>query len=313
MQHRQCSRLHLEVLETRSLCAGNVTAVVREGNLTINGDRLANCVSVESAGEGRIQVRGFGTSVNGVSNGTRIFTGVTGGVFIRTGDGDDLVRVTNVILPGQLVIDLGWGDDEAVTGHDKPLGGARFADTPTGHVATYGDLRIFGRKGDDLLYQSYLHAKKPATIDLGEGNDALRMRRFPGENLDLQYRGATSIAMGIGRDVVDIDGLLAQSSLTITDDAGQLQLTVRRTTVEGSCFVGLGSGYDHVDLSGVRTNSLTIRCGAGNDLVSVKNTTAVDAVFAGDGDTDTYRDSLSLPNRFTTFKRTGFEKIEHVA
>jgi hypothetical protein len=313
MQNRQRARLQLEPLEPRNLCAGNVTAAVTEGNLTISGDALANCLSVESAGEGRIQVRGFETRVNGVLNATRVFSGVTGGVFIRTSGGNDLVRVTNVILPGKLVIDLGWGDDEAVTGHDKPLGDARFADTPTGHLATYGDVRIFGRKGNDLLYQSYFHAKKPATIDMGEGNDTVRMRRYPGENRDMQYRGATSIAMGLGQDIVDIDGLLAQSSLTVTDDSGQLQLTVRRTTVEGACFVGLGTGWDRVDLSGVQARSLTIRGGAGNDLLSIKNTTAVDAVFAGDADTDTYRDSISLPNRFTTLNRTSFEKIEHVA
>lgn len=312
MPQRPCTRLRLEPLEPRTLCAGNVTAAVTEGNLTISGDRLANCLSVESAGDGRIQVRGFETRVNGTLNATRVFSGVTGGVYIRTGDGNDLVRVTNVILPGKLVVDLGWGDDEAVTGHDKPLGDARFADTPTGHLATYGDVRIFGRKGNDLLYQSYYHAKKPVTIDLGEGNDTVRMRRFPGENRDVQYRGATSIAMGLGQDVVDIDGLLAQSNLTVTDDAGQMQFTLRRATVEGACFVGLGTGCDRVDFSGVHANTLTIRGGAGNDLVSIKNTTAIDAVFAGDDGTDTYRDSLSLPNRFTTWQRTSFEKIEHV-
>lgn len=313
MQTRHRSRLLVEPLEPRHLCAGNVTATVSEGNLNVVGDGLANCLSVESAGEGKIQVRGFGTSVNGAANAVRIFSGVTGGVFIRTGGGDDLVRVTNVILPGKLVIDLGWGNDEAVTGHDKPLGNSRFADTPTGHVATYGEFRVWGRNGDDLLYQSYLHAKKVAAIDMGEGNDAIRMRRFPGENLDMQYRGALSIATGSGKDVADIDGMLAQSSFKLTDDVGQLQFILRRTTVQGACYIGLGTGWDRVDFSGVRTQSLTIRGGAGNDWLSVKNTQAIDAVFAGDADTDTYRDSLSLPNRFTTLKRTSFEKIEHVS
>ena len=310
MHNRQRSRLQLEALEPRHLCAGNVTAVLSDGNLTIQGDKLNNCLSVESAGEGRIQVRGFGTKVNGSADAIRVFSGVTGGVFIRTRNGDDLVRVTNVILPGKLVIDLGSGNDEAVTGHDKPNGNERFGGTPTGHLATYGEARILGRLGDDLLYQSYYHAKLPALLDMGDGNDVIRMERFPAENRDMQYRGKLSIYMGAGKDRLYVDGLLAQSNVVVRDDEGQLNMTWRWTTIEGACWVQLGTGWDIVELAVVRANRLTVKGGAGNDQMSIKSTTAIDAFFAGEEGTDTFRDSLWAPNRFTTLTRTGFETIE---
>jgi hypothetical protein len=307
MGNMRRSLLGIEQLEDRRLCAGNVTATFSGGDLNINGDRLANCISVESAGAGTIQVRGFGTHVNGAWNGIKYFNGVTGGVFIRLGDGDDLVRVTNVILPGRLLIDLGWGDDEAVTGHDQTGGDARFANTPTGHLAIYGEFDVYGRKGDDLLYQSYVHAKKVAKIDLGEGNDKLLMRRSPQENLDMQYRGDLSIATGPGQDVVDIDGFLAQANMTMSDDSGSAQLIFRNLAVQGAFYAGLGTGYDRIDFAGVQMNSLTLHGGGGNDVFRIKDTHAVDALFAGDQGSDTFQTWLSHPNYFSSLQRTSIE------
>ena len=239
-------------------------------------------ISVESFGANKIQVRGFETGVNGVPNAIASFTGLAGGVIIRLNGGNDLVRITNVILPGQLVIDLGAGNDEAVMGHDKPGGDARFGNTPTGHLATYGNLYVYGRAGNDLVYQSYYHAKKPALLDLGEGDDTLRIRRLAGENLDTQYRGTLRILTRTGSNVVDLNGVLAQTNVTLLDDAGQVQVIFRNVVVQGDFFANLGNGNDSVVFSGVETRRLTLRAGAGHDLYSIQNTHATDAVFSGE-------------------------------
>lgn len=313
MPRPHTKKLRFETLESRAMCAGNVTAAVSNGALTVTGDNLSNTVSVESFSGGRIQVRGFNTSVNSTFGAPRVFNNVTGGVFINMNGGNDLLRVTNVILPGRLYIDMGAGNDQTVMGHDRAGGNSRFGGTSTGHLATYGDLTVFGRAGNDLLYQSYYHAKTPARIDMGDGDDTVRIQRLPGENRDTRYRGALTILTGTGTNLVNINGMLAQTNFTITDQFNPSRLTFRNVNVQGELVANLGAGSDVVDSSGVGARRMTIKAGPGADLVSVKSTRAVDAIFAGDGDADIYRDSRSLPNAFVSLQRTGFERIQHVS
>jgi hypothetical protein len=306
-------RLQVERLESRLTCAGNVTAAIVSGSLIITGDDSPNRITVESAGVGRIQVRGFGTAINGFSNGLRYFDGVTGGVEIRTRGGDDLVRVTNVILPGKLLVDLGDGNDEAVIGHDRPVGDSRFANTPTGHVAVYGDLRVIGGEGNDLLHQSYVHAKKLTTFDMGGGNDRIQMEQFPGEGQDDKFRGALNILPGAGDDQLDLSDVVAEAGVTINDPAGVNRISLTNFQALASLTAQLGVHADQVQLTNVSAVRLEVQCNGDNDTVTLKSVTATDAIFGGGNGDDLYQDSLVATNRFGTLTRSGFERVEHSA
>ena len=57
--------LGLEQLERREVLAGNVAASLRGGDLFLNGDNLANDISITRIGPNSVTIAGNGTTVNG--------------------------------------------------------------------------------------------------------------------------------------------------------------------------------------------------------------------------------------------------------
>lgn len=182
----------LERLEDRQLLAGNVSAKLSGGNFIVRGDDAANRISVESTGENTLVVRGFDTRINGISNAARVFSRVTGEIQIHLRGGDDLIRVTNLITPGNVLVSLGDGNDEVVTGRDQLHSNARFAGSSSGPLYVQGDLRLYGGSGRDLIYQSDLHVEGAGVTNLGSGDDSLFMQRPSGSGTNVDYGGNLS-------------------------------------------------------------------------------------------------------------------------
>src|SRR3954469_7158413 len=84
-----------EGLENRSMMAGNITAAVIGGTLTLTGDATHNSVLVQQSGN-KWTVQGLGTTINGTTT-IKSFTGVQG-LLADLKTGNDVIRVSNGTL-----------------------------------------------------------------------------------------------------------------------------------------------------------------------------------------------------------------------
>ena len=89
-----------EALETRLPLAGDVTAVVSNGVLRLEGDELANDVVIDQVGLAAHQFRvSSGASATTINNNAapQIFSFVTRDIRAELGDGSDILAVNGVI------------------------------------------------------------------------------------------------------------------------------------------------------------------------------------------------------------------------
>jgi hypothetical protein len=274
----------MERLEERQMLAGDVRAMLSDGDLVISGDNSANRISVESAGEGRIVVRGFGTRINGVFNAARIFSNVTGDISVQLSGGDDLLRITNVITPADVLVSGGDGNDEIITGRDKTSGDARFAGSPSGPLYVQGALRLYGGNGHDLVFQSDAHIDGLGVAKLGSGDDTLFTQRPAGSGQNVDYGGNLSILPEGGDDVIDLLGMDLAGYLTINDSAGSLYLYARAMDVHGNFRITSAGMADSIDVSATNVRGqFSLASGAGNDRVRISAIANQLSVNLGDG------------------------------
>ncbi len=107
MNRQQQKGRSFERLEHRSMMAGNVTAAVVGGNLTITGDNTANMLTLTEIGDtGKWQITGLKTSING--NAPKLVTGpITGDIVVNLGGGNDKLTIQDGNIPGHLFIQMG--------------------------------------------------------------------------------------------------------------------------------------------------------------------------------------------------------------
>ena len=151
------SPFSMQPLEGRVLLAGHITAVVREGYLTITGDAQANEFTITKSGVTGNQIKITGANGTTINKGKTTLTlrGLTASMRVRTGAGNDIVRVDNSTLPGGLSIETGDGNDEVTI------------DT----VNTTGRLYVNTGAGNDLLNTNEGQVGITTEIHTGAGND----------------------------------------------------------------------------------------------------------------------------------------------
>src|SRR5687767_5519221 len=107
------SHAQIQPLECRTLLAGNVTAVLSDGDLILTGDAARNRVLITTGQSHDAQVRIVGldddTTINGQFDAA--FSGVTGTVRVALGSGADTVAVRDLTLVRPFVISTGRGGD----------------------------------------------------------------------------------------------------------------------------------------------------------------------------------------------------------
>src|SRR5262249_52993854 len=110
-------RLRSELLEARELLAGDVSASVVRGTLTLTGDNRDNFVEIFGTGTpGQFVVEGF-TDNQGVNTtinhhtGQLTFNGVTN-ISVSLKGGDDFFGFESGNVAGNVNVDMGDGDDE---------------------------------------------------------------------------------------------------------------------------------------------------------------------------------------------------------
>jgi hypothetical protein len=259
-QRRQATR-GFEHLESRTVMAGNVTAVVVGGNLTITGDAKSNLIDIQELSGGGWFIQGVSTKING-HKGNFTTAPVTGDIDINLGDGKNFLNVHDGVIPGHLSI----------------VGGVN-NDTSAVFNLSIGDyLNVVGGDGNDTLLVSKVAVSDPtfaftSNIDMGAGKDSVNINKFTDQDLD--------ISMGAGNDKLQISNsqLLGGPNQHLT--------------------INTGDDRDSVSLSKIQTGALSVDLGAGNkDSINVQKSIADTADFL---DTSGTKGSISgNSNDFTS-------------
>jgi hypothetical protein len=230
------ARPSFESLEARVLLSGNVVASVVYGTLNIRGDAAANVIGLDQAGlsAGQVRLSGAnGTTLNKLA-GPVILSGVTRGVNIVMGAGDDIVTLGALTLSGNVSIDGQGGANTLV------LNGVHVAQSlslmNSGGAATVvsvanttvgKDLMILPASGAETLTLQAVEVLKNTTLGAGGKADSLTID-------DSHFHGSVNLYTGLGNDTVQIE--------THGDPLG---LT---TQFDGQTAISLGSGTDTLQL-----------------------------------------------------------------
>jgi hypothetical protein len=233
MNRQEQKQRSFERLETRSLMAGNVTAAVVGGNLTITGDDVANYISLRELGDtGKWEIVGLKTSING--NAPRVVTApVTGSITINLNGGADRLNIHDGNVPGHLFITMGDGDDTASLSNLQ--------------LGTY--LHFEGNDGNDAIAVKNVQVTDPSfaffsTIDMQNGNDRAVVRNFNDQDL--------SLTMGSGDDHLKMTNCAflggPYQRLQIDTGDGSDTATLKHD-VTGPLNVDVGTGKNSLNLT----------------------------------------------------------------
>jgi FKBP-type peptidyl-prolyl cis-trans isomerase FkpA len=173
-------------LEIRTNPAGNVTAQVIGGTLFVDGDAGANSVVIAGTGWRSVCVSsGDGsTTINGLApSEAPLIGGITRGIVVQTGDGEDTVRLEGVQNRNYIGVFTGGGEDVVTLVGVNCRGGAE--------VVT-GDA-------DDTVRVIDSTFRKTLLVDLGVGDDQL-------EVTESNVRGKNKLVGGEGTDILSADG-----------------------------------------------------------------------------------------------------------
>jgi len=268
--------LRVEILEDRTVPAGNVSATLVGNTLRIVGDAQSNSVFVYLQGS-NVVVEGSSTTVNGLSSVSFPAANVAG-LDIRMNDGNDSVT-------------LGKTPGNTVTG-----------------LTLSRLLQYNGGNGDDTLEVAKVSVARTTTIRGGDGDDSVTI------NNDSHFLSSVSISLDTGSSsesvsidnatfdkptairgsdvdsTVNITGSTTfNASLTIRTQSGNDQVTLDGADVSsGPLTIGTGDGNDQVTLDDGTYKILSLNTGLGDDTVNIGTTTAVSvtlgaAIVLGDG------------------------------
>ena len=218
-----------ETLERRSVPAGNVTATLADGALSVFGDDRNNAVEIAAVGEDLL-VRGLGdTRVNGQSE--VVFTaGSLGLVDLRAvmGSGHDYLLVHDLAIAGNAAIGQGQVDTIFDAGNDQII---------LDHVAIGGTLRLNSGAGADLVVLADVAIAGEALLLTGSGNDRLDIIDSAINRL--------SINTAAGRDQVFLDSSLIADA-TVRLGIGDDTLSILGNSILGRSDFHGGGGLDRL-------------------------------------------------------------------
>jgi hypothetical protein len=238
----------MERLEARELLAGDLHAALVDGDLRISGGPLSNGLEI-SAGltPGTVQLAGlrqagFATQINH-QDGPLTFA-VAGDVLIDLGDGDNLLKIDNVCLPGKLKIVSGEGSDTV------RIAGAAIA---RNFVLDTGS-------GNDMVHLLHTNIHGAIEARLRMGDDYFAM-------LGCQVRGDVAIDMGWNADRVKLHDSRLGGDLSIESDSvfAPTHVMIDSVEVAGQLKLRTGDGDDFIRLACVTAESLDIETRGGAD------------------------------------------------
>lgn len=152
----------LIALEDRTNPAGNVLARVIDGTLFVDGDPGANEFHIAGTGGQSVAIRALNsdTTINDRAPGEVLFIGgITSGIVIRGGDGEDTI-VLDGVKNGRYIGVFAEGGEDLVILHN---------------VTSRGAVEIVTGAGDDQVEVTNSSFRGGAAADLGEGDDTLEV------------------------------------------------------------------------------------------------------------------------------------------
>jgi hypothetical protein len=286
----------VESLEGRWLMAGNVTATLNNGRLSIIGDAAANAVAVfEDHSTGMLEVLGLtdvgtmatpgsATTVNGGASAE--FSGVNS-LKVDLKGGDNSFLLTDATLSGSVRIETGHGNDNVVIGAMPDVNPAALDTTriPSELIATTfhqvsigGNLYIDTGAGDDQVIEAGVTITGSDYVDGGRGNNSIFLDVFTDTVDSLPALGVNvgkTLAIQGGRRGSETVGLntVTSSRAYITGSSGADQVTIQNSNFD-KLGVSLGRGDDSLDISDTTTTDDTyLHGGKGDDTLTLSGDT----------------------------------------
>ncbi|MEZ6123734.1 MAG: hypothetical protein R3C49_11220 [Planctomycetaceae bacterium] len=241
-----------QLLEVRSLLAGNVLVSFVGADLVVTGDDASNQVDVVVDG-GNIVVRGReNTTVNG---GSTAFVAATGSTilsddfFVRLGSGDDVLFVEGVSISGRASVAGQAGNDSV----------GFLNTTIAGHVG------IVTSTGSDVVNLDSVVARQGVTVQTGRNDDTVRI-------VDSTITGNVVLATGRHADTVVLDTTSVSGSVRVATAGGADNVVMTDSTIGGRFVAATGRGNDFVMLDNLAvTGRSVLRTQGQHDLAIVEN------------------------------------------
>jgi hypothetical protein len=275
-------KLRMEQMEAREMMAGDVTASVTNGTLTITEAAgqagRDNSVLVSQISPGVIRVAGNPTTTDGtigkvINGNSRIKTGaafqdfnVSGGLVVKFGGGSDLVVFDQSAPPTFTDVNIDLAAPPIV---------AKAA------VANGGVAAPVGLPDKDNLIMWAANIKGSLTVNTGADDDYVYIANTP-------IGGNVSINTGAGADTADLESLPGTVGGSI-----DIQLYNSLTEKDADC-----AWLSHVYANG----NINVRAGDGADLIHLDNVTSYkDFNFANLGDGN---DNLAVNDLYVIHGKT---------
>ena len=307
------NRLGFESLERRALMAGDVFVAIEGELLRVEGDNLANQVTLAQSSTGDLVVSGQnGTTINGLPS-VRFARPVINAAEIRMEGGDDAVVLRGLRVANDLFVDLGAGNDRLTSPATAPIsvganaliyGEAGNDTVQLNRAKVFEDLYIDGGIGALTATITNSSIDKSMAIVGDEANDSVSVvGSTVGLNLSVETKG--------GSDTVRISQLQAFSLLINTDSNGAVGrdvVNISNASVVEDIGIFTGAGDDVVRMTATSSNKVTVSLDQGNDRLEATNVVAAtDIIFEGGAGIDTLLETDVFASIFRDYKE--FERI----
>jgi hypothetical protein len=223
------SFLGVEGLEQRTVLAGNIVAAVGGGHLRLFGDAADNQIEVTRTGTSSVVITSLdgSTTING-QTGPVTLNNVSRGIIASLGDGDDVLELSgsstaSFQLNGHSTINTGNGDDVVRFTNVSMLGNLSLS---TGAGAD----QVFADADDAVASSVGLQVRGTAVIHTGTENDVVSLQNSSfSQNLILDASG--------GDDIVDIEDSTFGRLVNLFGGAGNDRLTNVGNTFTRSPYI----------------------------------------------------------------------------
>lgn len=305
LRHARKSRLHLESLERRQLLAGNLTAALLSGQLSILGDQAANGLAIVQLPSSSLPGAppsatlwlkpDATTRLNGQAPGVGLVVqGVTGGVSASLGEGADLLNVTGRAGTSlaSMSLDLGGGNDDVTIKGVKILQNVALHSSGGSDVVRIADSAMDGdadveMTGDlDLSVERSSLASIYMKIDGVSGSVASYLKIKLTDVLVSSVVGAeTSSNLDVSVDGGDIGQMLLHKDWRSSSPAGVVQqsyLKITDAVVRGAVDVDVEGGSLDFTSQGTQAGPIYIKIDdVDGEAVSSSRVTLADSEVDG--------------------------------
>lgn len=278
MRSTETLEFHTEMLESREMLAGNVTAEIRGDDLSIRGDNASNVLTISYSPNGVRLTPSPGTTVNGSSfsrtfnysddlridmgdGNDTLYVGSSGGgrivvnddLTIKLGRGRDYVSLQNVQIDDDLTVDMGSGSFDQFwmswswVGDDMSVRASGDASSINFSVSTVrDDLKLTGTNGNDNITVRTVRVNDDASISSRGGADSIVVGRFNNQFGSSYVGDDLRIQSGSGNDNVTLHELIVGDRTSISTQSGndRFRWTGSLSWAYDDISISMGSGYD---------------------------------------------------------------------